>query len=205
MSEITAEAGGSKATVYNYFSSKEELFVECMTSITDRYLEGTFKGLKDPEAEISVALLDIAKNHLRVLCSQEMLASKRLLITEAERSGIGRLFYKKMDSYMEKLGEFLRRGMDEGHLRQGDPFIAAHQLKALVEADIVERCLMGAHKIPLTAAAITRAAQNAVTTFFRAYALEGDGESQVVKPAPDMARARKSGLKKTMKPLSSAA
>ena len=28
MSEITAEAGGSKATVYNYFPSKEELFAE---------------------------------------------------------------------------------------------------------------------------------------------------------------------------------
>ena len=34
MSEITSEAGGSKATVYNYFSSKDELF----SSIVEREL-----------------------------------------------------------------------------------------------------------------------------------------------------------------------
>ncbi|MFI4941376.1 MAG: TetR/AcrR family transcriptional regulator [Burkholderiales bacterium] len=196
MSEITAEAGGSKATVYNYFPSKEELFVECMTSITARYLEGSFKGLKDSKAELSVALLDIAKNHLRFICSQEMLASKRLLITEAERSGIGRLFHRKMDSYTEELVAFLHRAMDEGLLRQGDPLLAAHQLRALVEADIVERCLMGASKAPLTAAAISRAAKNALTTFFRAYAPGKDEETQVDEPAADMARALKLVSKK---------
>src|SRR5450631_4013321 len=90
MSEITAEAGGSKATVYNYFASKEELFLACMTSITDRYLDDMFDGLKDPKVEISAGLLDAAKNVLRYLCSPEMLASKRLMIAEAERSGIGK-------------------------------------------------------------------------------------------------------------------
>ena len=30
MTEITTQVGGSKATVYSHFPSKEELFVECM-------------------------------------------------------------------------------------------------------------------------------------------------------------------------------
>jgi len=191
ISEITSEAGGSKATVYNYFSSKEELFVECMTSVSDHYLEGMFNGLKDPKAETSAALLEIAKNVLRYLCSHEMLANKRLLINEAERSGIGRLFYRKMDSYMEELAEFLRRAMDKGDLRQSDPMLAACQLRALVESDIVERCLMGAEKVPPAAATVSLAAQNFLTTFFRAYAPGGDADAQLVKPAPDTAHASK--------------
>jgi AcrR family transcriptional regulator len=195
MSEITAEAGGSKATVYNYFSSKDELFLACMTSITNRFLEGVFDGLKNPKAEMSAALLEVAKNALRHLCSPEMLASKRLIIAEAHRSEIGKLFYGTLESYLKELAEFLRRAMDDGQLRQADPMVAAHQFRALVEADIVERCLLGAVKAPPATAALSRAAQNAVATFFRAYAPQGDGNKQVVKPAPDGAPARKSALK----------
>ena len=196
MSEITSEAGGSKATVYNYFSSKDELFVECLTSVSDRYLEGMFSGLQDTKAETSVALVDTAKNVLRFLCCPEMLANKRLLINEAERSGIGKHFYKKMDGYMEELAVFLRRAMDKGDLRQSDPILAARQLRTLVESDMVERCLMGAEKVPPSAATVSREAQNALATFFRAYGPDGDGEAQVVKPAPDIVRARRQDPKK---------
>ncbi|MCD4482957.1 TetR/AcrR family transcriptional regulator, partial [Chromobacterium vaccinii] len=34
MSEISARAGGSKATLYNYFPSKEALFLDVMRSLT---------------------------------------------------------------------------------------------------------------------------------------------------------------------------
>jgi AcrR family transcriptional regulator len=175
MSEISAAVGGSKATVYNYFASKEELFVECMTSAADAYVKGMFGDLQDAKAEMPEALLGSLKNALRLICSSEQLASKRLLIAEAERSGIGRLFCRKMDAYMEELAAFLRSAMDKGLLRQGDPLLAARQLRALAEADIVERCLMGAHRVPPVAATVSRSAQNAVTTFFRAYAPVGGG------------------------------
>ena len=40
VSEITAEVGGSKATIYNHFPSKEELFVECMLAAAKNYMAG---------------------------------------------------------------------------------------------------------------------------------------------------------------------
>jgi AcrR family transcriptional regulator len=174
MSEITAEAGGSKATVYNYFPSKEELFVECMTNISDQYIDGIFIGLQDFKGELQAALLETVKDALRVLCSLEMLASKRILVAEANRSDIGKLFYRKMDGYMGELAAILRRAMGEGQLRQGDPLLAARQFRALLEADIVERCLMGAHTAPPSAVVISQAAEDAVATFLTAYAPKGD-------------------------------
>jgi hypothetical protein len=99
-----------------------------------------------------------------------MLASKRLLIAEAERSGVGKLFYRKMDGYMGELAAILRRAMDEGQLRQSDPLLAARQLRGLLEADIIERCLMGALQAPPSEVMISRAAEDAVATFFFAYA-----------------------------------
>lgn len=185
MSEITAAAGGSKATVYNYFSSKEDLFVECMTNASDEYVKGTLGELQDAKVEVPGALLATLTNTLRLLCRSDQLASKRLLIAEAERSGIGKLFCRKMDTYMEKLAAFLASAMDKGHLRRGDPLLAACQLRALAEADIVERCLMGAHRVPPLGSTISRAAQDAVTTFFRAYAATGDAQMHMAKRVSD--------------------
>jgi TetR/AcrR family transcriptional repressor of mexJK operon len=195
MSEITAEAGGSKATVYNYFPSKDVLFVECMTHVNDQYFEGIFAGLQDIKGELPAALLEKGKDALRYLCSTDMLTSKRLLITEAERSGIGRLFYKKMDGYMGELAAILRRAMDEGQLRQGDALLAARQFRALLEADIVERCLMGAHKAPPSAVAISRAAEDAVATFLAAYAPSLGADASIATVTTRTGRARQSDAK----------
>ena len=177
MSDISTEVGGSKATVYNYFPSKEELFVECMSDVMDRYLENVFAGLHQPRAELPATLLRLSKTALRLVCTPEMLASKRLLIAEAERSGIGRLFHQKAMFYLKELSEFLSRAMEAGQLRASDPMLAAHQLRALIEADIMDRCLLGAERCPPSAAAISRAAENAVSTFLLAYERRGE-ESQ---------------------------
>lgn len=171
MSEITTEVGGSKATIYGYFPSKEELFVECMTSFSDGYIDLIFCGLQDGKGELRTVLLETVQHALQVLCSPEMLASKRLLIAEAKRSGIGKLFYRKIDGYMGELAAIIRRAMDEGQLRQADPLLAARQLRALLEADIIERCLMGALQAPPSDVMIARAAEDAVATFFYAYEL----------------------------------
>jgi AcrR family transcriptional regulator len=72
MSEITAEAGGSKATVYNYFPAKEELFVECMTYVNGEYFEGIFDSLKGIKGELPAALLEKGKDALRSLMATQI-------------------------------------------------------------------------------------------------------------------------------------
>jgi hypothetical protein len=79
--------------------------------------------------------------------------------------------------YLKELSEFLSRAMEGGQLRAADPMLAAHQLRALIEADIMDRCLLGAEKCPPSAAAVSRAAENAVSTFLLAYERRGE-ESQ---------------------------
>ena len=170
MSEVTAQVGGSKATLYNYFSSKEELFLECMVSITDHFLEGILSNLQDPEVDVETALFDLAKRALRLIFSTEMLASRRLLIAEAERSGIGKLFHEKINSYQQEIALFFDRAMEEGKLRKADPMLAALQFRALLEAEVFEPCIFGVQKVPLSTATVSRTAKNAVTTFLLAYA-----------------------------------
>ncbi|OQX06398.1 MAG: hypothetical protein BWK76_26270, partial [Desulfobulbaceae bacterium A2] len=45
ISDITTQVGGSKATIYSHFSSKEELFVECMTAAVESYIAGAVAQL----------------------------------------------------------------------------------------------------------------------------------------------------------------
>lgn len=170
MAQVATAAGGSKATVYNYFPSKEELFVECVTSLCDHYLDAAFAGLRNPKADLSAALSRLSKNTPRLTCTPEMVAARRLLISYADHSGIGSLFYEKTREYVRDLADFLRRAMDSGQLRKDDPVLAAQQLRALAEAEILERCLLDAEAMPPSSATISRTARNAVKLFFRIYA-----------------------------------
>lgn len=170
MSEITAQVGGSKATLYNYFSSKEELFVECMFGIAENYLDGIFSHLQDPSADIRTALQGFGENVTRLICSPEIVAAQRLMIAEAGRAGIGKLFYEKINSLQDQTAAFLGSAMNAGKLRRGDPRLAAIQLKALMEAEIHDSYLLCVRTSAPDEAEIKALTKLAVETFLRAYA-----------------------------------
>lgn len=169
MSEITAKVGGSKATLYNYFSSKEELFVECMFGIAENYLEGIFSHLQDPAGDVRTALQGFGENVTRLLCSPEIVAARRLTIAEAGRAGIGKLFYEKITSRQEEIAKFIGISMDAGKLRRADTHLAAAQLRALLEAEIFDPYLLSVRTTIPDDTELTAITDRAVDSFLRAY------------------------------------
>ena len=169
MSEITTQVGGSKATLYNYFSSKEELFVECMFGIADNYLEGVFSHLQDPAGDIRTALQGFGENVTQVICSPEIVAAQRLMIAEAGRAGIGKLFYEKINSLQAQTAAFIQGAMNAGKLRRGDAGLAAAQFKALMEAELHDSYLLCVRTMPPNEVEIAAITGRAVDTFLRAY------------------------------------
>ena len=123
VSEITAEVGGSKATIYSHFPSKEELFVECMMAAAENYLAGTLKQLDTSRADPAVALFDFGKSFLNFICSPEQLEVRRLMIAEAARSGTGKLFFNKITALRTYLSAFMSACMASGTLRQTTPLL----------------------------------------------------------------------------------
>jgi AcrR family transcriptional regulator len=174
VSKITSEVGGSKATLYNYFSSKEELFVECMFDVAEHYMEDVYSSFNNPKLDLAAALQGFGENVIRLLCSQDMLSARRLMVSEAKRSGIGKLFYKKICSRLEQVTAFIDRAMDEGKLCRSDAMLAAFQLRALVEAEIFEPYFYCVLEAPPTNLTIAQASERAVATFLRAYAPNTD-------------------------------
>ncbi len=173
MAEITALVGGSKATVYSHFPSKEELFVECMMAALEDYLLSTLMHLDAARADPGTALLNFGRSVLSFICSPEQVEVRRLIIAEAARSGTGKLFFGKVTALRARLSEYLAACMASGKLRRDDPDLAAEQLGAMLEAEMLEPLLLQVREGFPGEAETERAAQRAVTTFLRAYAPGG--------------------------------
>lgn len=169
ISDITTEVGGSKATVYGHFPSKEELFVECMVAAAKEYVSGTQGHLEASGADPAAVLVGFGRGFLGFICSPEQLEVRRLMITEAARSGTGRLFFDKISALRTHVSAFMSACMEYGTLRRDDPTLAADHLGALLEAEILEPLLLYVRDTP-GEREIALAADRAVAAFLRAYA-----------------------------------
>ena len=96
MADITSQVGGSKATLYSHFPSKEELFVECMMAALENYMSDTLKHLDASRSDPEAALRNFGTSVLNFICSPEQVEVRRLMIAEAARSGTGKLFFDKI-------------------------------------------------------------------------------------------------------------
>ena len=170
MADITSQVGGSKATLYSHFTSKEELFVECMMAALENYMSDTLKHLEVSRSDPEAALRNFGTSVLNFICSPEQVEVRRLMIAEAARSGTGKLFFDKLAALRSKISSFLDACMVSGLLRLDDPDLAADHLGALLEAEVLEPLLLNVREGALGEGETALAARRAVAAFLRAYA-----------------------------------
>lgn len=174
VSQITTEVGGSKATIYSHFPSKAELFVECMTAAAEDYITGlavqSVARLDASGTDPSTMLREFGASFLKFLCSPDIVATRRLMIAEASRAGVGKLFRAKLTALRAHVEAFLSQLMATGALRDDDPQLAADHLRALLEAEIIEPLLLQARADSPDEKEIALTVDRAVTAFMRAYA-----------------------------------
>src|ERR1700726_928859 len=80
MAHITSEVGGSKATLYSDFPSKEELFVECMMAARGNHMSGSLKHLDACRSKPDAVLRNFGTSVLNFICSPEQVEVRRLMI-----------------------------------------------------------------------------------------------------------------------------
>ncbi len=142
MSEICTRVGGSKATLYNYFASKEELFFEVMFLSTEAEFEAVHKALDPATEDIAASLRHFGERFLALLYAPEVLSVRRLIIAESGRSHLGRLCFARGPQRSQAVvSEFLAGAMAQGRLRQDDPLVATLHLRGLLEAELLDRFL----------------------------------------------------------------
>jgi AcrR family transcriptional regulator len=143
MSDIRERAGCSKPTLYSYFESKEELFLEVVLAATESEFQSTHAALDPALGNITQALQRFGERLLALLYSPPVRAVRRLLMSQAGRAQLGHRSYQLGALRSESaVAAFLQQAMDSGQLRQTDARLAARQLKALLEAEWQTRFLL---------------------------------------------------------------
>lgn len=182
MSAICERLGYSKATLYNYFSSKEELFSAVVFEATEQEFRATHDALDPTVQDLGHALQLFGQRFLTLIYSPQVQAVRRLMVSEAGRSHLGRQCYELGPARSEAdTAEFLRQAMDAGKLRAADARVAAVHLRGLLEAEWVHRFIFQVLQEP-SAEDIQATVQRAVAVFMAAY---GPSEDSVVNNGKD--------------------
>jgi Transcriptional regulator len=168
MSEIASRVGGSKATLYNYFRSKEEIFIAVMESSATERIAEAFKILEE-NTDIRFTLVDFGMHYLKSIISPDIVAIRRMAINEAERSDIGRHFYENGPKKgWLLLNHYLQKQVGQNVLVPCDVWVCAMHLKALLESEIVEQHALGVIK-EIDDTQLKNVVTRAVSVFLKAY------------------------------------
>ena len=145
MSAIAAELGGSKATLWSYFPSKEDLFAAVLDDATAAYRQ-QFADLLRPSKDMPSAVLQFTRSFMAKLTLPEPLRLHRLIVAESGRNPeLGQLFFERAPApTLALLRDFMADGMASGQLRQADPQLAADALTSLCLGGMHRRILWGA-------------------------------------------------------------
>ncbi len=143
MATISERLGGSTATLYGYFSSKEELLravLQCqVASEFDRIMDEFHE-----DADLRAALIKLGIAYHKKRLSSLPVANIRCIVNQPPGSTMGKEFYETVirPAFESKAKDF-EELMDEGRLKRADPWVALMHWKGLNDWDLFERRLIG--------------------------------------------------------------
>jgi AcrR family transcriptional regulator len=169
MSEIARKVGGSKATLYNYFCSKEELF----TAVVDEKCQDIQEMVFDAEMardDFPKVLTQLAERFVEAVLQDDTIATFRLITAEAARfPELGRAFYSSgPQRSKDRLADFFARAIADGDLKPRDPRIMAGRFFELCKGELHQRKLWGLTPDP-TDKEIRAHVADSVDVFLAAY------------------------------------
>jgi TetR/AcrR family transcriptional repressor of mexJK operon len=180
MDEIAALSGVSKQTIYKHFTSKEGLFVEIVSSMTDDAgdtvrTETADQTRREAElrtaAELEAFLVDYAQTQLSVVLTPRIMQLRRLVIGEVSRfPELAKVLYARGPKRaIGILAAMFARLSKAGLLTFDDAATAASHFNWLVMShSLNEAMLLGDSAIPKPAE-LKRQAINGVRVFLAAY------------------------------------
>lgn len=146
MSMISEKVGGSKATLYGYFSSKEELLQAVLNYDVTTEAERLMNELLGGE-DLRDGLIGLGIAYMTRRLSNIPISNIRMVATQPADSTVGKEFFEKvLEPAWQRLARRFKMMMDDGRLRQADPWVAAMHWKGLCEWDMFEKRLLGAIK-----------------------------------------------------------
>ena len=180
MATISERLGGSKATLYGYFCSKEELLravLQCqVASEFDRIMEEFHE-----EADLRAALIELGIGYHNKRLSSLPVANIRAIVNQPPCSKMGKEFYETViRPAFEDMAQRFEMLMDKGRLKRADPWVALMHWKGLNDWDLFERRIMGAISGPEDID-VEKVATLAADAFLKLYGTEKSSPAKKAK------------------------
>jgi AcrR family transcriptional regulator len=171
MSMISERLGGSKATLYGYFKSKEQLLAAVLLyDVTDQADRLMTEFLSSDDLRDGLIKLGVAYMTRRL--SSVPIANVRMVANQPADSTLGKEFFERvLQPAWQRLARRFELMMDKGLLKRADPWVAAMHWKGLNEWDMFEKRLLGAIRGP-DPDEINRASTLAADAFLKLYGPE---------------------------------
>lgn len=167
---ILEVSGGSKATLYNYFPTKDDLF----RAVIDEVMASDAPPRLDAGADPRKTLIDLSVQRLEIVFSTRHRALLRLIIAERDRfPDLARMYYERAPMRTRKLlSGYLRELEQRNVLAKDTAEEAAEFFIGMVAHEwILEVLLLGAPQQP-TSDAIRERAARVVDRLLRAFHAE---------------------------------
>ena len=169
MDAVARAAGVSKATLYAYFSSKDQLFATIVGEACRERI-GLEELLPVDAGDLRQALTAFGARLLRFFLEERPLALYRVVTAESTRfRELGRAFYESgPEALLRTFSAWLAERAAAGRLALSDPMMAAEQFVGMLRVGVFLRASLGL-ALP-SEAEIDATVAAAVTTFLKAYA-----------------------------------
>lgn len=175
MSQIAAAVGGSKATLYNHFQSKEELLLAVVEEVVQ-----PGPADYDPRhvpTEFRAWLVWWATATVRKVTSPPYVALQRLAAAEAVRCPeIGKMISDAVMGSVPQVTQPVIAAMEKGLIRRGDPNLALEHFLEMCLGWMLRGLIWNIRPAP-TKPEIDRAVGNALSTFMDGWVSGGAGQS----------------------------
>jgi len=166
MAQISARVGGSKATLYSYFPSKEDLFAEAMIAAVEEQGEALLDLLDPDDPDVAKVLTRFGAAFLAFTTGTQDLCITRTAIAEGGKSALGaKLYHLGPKRGWTAISDYFATIMAKGILPGGDPHMAAVHLNGMLATGVTYPMLFGAEPELAPEAAVA----GAVAAFLRAY------------------------------------
>jgi AcrR family transcriptional regulator len=168
MNELVRRCGGSKATLYGYFPSKEELFMAVVKEVATGHMPEAVDEIRERSETMSLEeqLVRFGERMMSILTNDARpIAVFRMIIAEAGRTNAGQLFNESGPAQlMSAVATLFAQAIERGELRRGDPKVLAMQFTTLLTAETSDR-LYQFEPAPIALATVRRMVRRAVETF----------------------------------------
>ena len=150
MDQVATRANVSKRTIYNHFSSKEELFDAIRSDLFCKIASIEYQY--QHAACLTKQLQAIATQQVELICSDAFVTFARISIPRSLQSvDVAKTTYREFHASHRTILNWIKAAVADGRLQLDDPQFAARQFLGLLNTGLLWPQLIGGQRSPSNA------------------------------------------------------